>query len=1828
MAAVASALGAATVVDGGGFRRPCRRLLTGGRTSAAGVKAWPAAGRRRGSTRRPALSTRAAAAPAPASPSSSSRASEEEAAAAADVVAASGGGGGGATAAGSGCGVAAGGAIAAGGGVGSVGGSLSGGGGGVRAGVGGIAAAAARGRDRVVGRRRIQCHMARRGSDTSTSRVPGEEAADYWEAYGAPAGHVHSLRRAREVRKRRQAVEEAETDEFDAYFEIPLRELDPPPAPSWGLSNPVPDALSFFSPLVPWGRVEEAKALRTQRAWNRQVVSEEQGWGLDGFIPYDELDELPMTWAAGKLIDKYPVGSFLRDEILEQIQEWEEQTGTEGEQERVDAMEDLVDQNGLRPMTEREYNLAMANELERVAKAEATYPQVLESDPGYDLGLIREKLGLRPSVDGKMSYTELVEHFSAGLVSRVLQYDEGRTVIVELCEPGYEITKGPQSKQRFECKVPGDAHWTITKMCYNTQSDFGAVSEMAPHLNRAATTQFMHLPRTTETFAALWPTVAPMIFLWVAVGWLSVPEVAVRKKTRRSFTSSKQFRWLNKYVFKGRLSKKAPQKDMMEEFGKSKAKMLGKDAEKDGSYQALSFKDVAGVDHIVEEFQYIIGVMKTFKEMQEDDSKPQKQPETFKEMVARKPPPKMPSMKDIKIKPMKPIKSFKEMVKPLEAYKEEFQDKPMEIPEEGFLRRNLARLPKPNSKEFLQNPDYERKLEGQDEEEEEEEEGKEVEEEEEEEEEEEDWEQCEPEEEEKEPEMDAIRARLSIPKGVLFEGPPGTGKTLLAKAVAGEAGVPFFYANGSEFVEMFVGVAAKRVRDLFQRARAVSPSIIFIDELDTIGRSRALYSNRDSATQEREAGLMQLLVELDGFDTKAKAGKEQEMILVMGATNLSTQLDPALLRSGRFEKSFHIGVPRKHKDRVAILAVHANKLNIPRGGDANWDEDALLNRTAELTDGYSGASLAALLNEAAILAVRGDRDVVTIGDIERVIERNLVGVSSAPMEDGWGKDHRAMVEAGRAVLWSSKQSMNYCPEVLRVTIKPFGESMTGVMLKEDYSATPTTHFTGEERADTLDDFIDGLAMLLAGRCVETVFFGPQGVSVQTKCDLVAASDVAYDIATASGIYPDSSKGIQPFWPEEIIEHFRLPREETDAGVHDLMVRAHIRAEEYVNYYKPVILQVASELLAHGSLYGTHVRNLVEDHEVMMRIAKDGELASATQKAADEEERARLDKEHEEAEANEKAAADAAAAAKAAAAEEAARPKEVEEQGFAGAIDVEASGSPLSSDPFGTAAEAGKAAAAPGVRQPGGGRKGGSAFNSKSGSVSFSAGGEEQQEVTEAAEAVAGGEEQQEVTEAAKKAVAGGEEQQEFTEAAKKAVAGTFAVSEAASEVLSEVIRLVQEMKASNRGDFISKYLALLSRADEDVRSELASLLGPGDLRMLRLFGDSIDSAGILQAAADAKQFATQDLPNLIRLDADARSEALVGIVATPSEKVTFLARLSRADSDDRRSFASLLTPADVTALGLRGVSVTAERLARLGIKAGEAEAEARGNTSYRGSISYDAVMAKVEKAAPVVEAAAPAPEPVAEEKKEYAAMLARALRTVGRSGDSFTTSAGIVEAAVEAAAEAEEEEGGEEADVEKAEARAAYRAQLLDTIKADEEKAAEKEAKWTQMVEDDKDAKKEQQQEQGLAAEAEAGVRGEEGAVADDRSEFLSLLSRARSTIETSAIETAAAPPPAKEEDEDDKAEARAAYRAQLLDTMKNDDVTGGGSGGAEFTYSFDSDSGAEEEEEEEEKKKKEEAAEFRAQYRAQLLRDIKAEKESPGGEDDDKAALRRALRT
>ena len=425
------------------------------------------------------------------------------------------------------------------------------------------------------------------------------------------------------------------------------------------------------------------------------------------------------------------------------------------------------------------------------------------------------------------------------------------------------------------------------------------------------------------------------------------------------------------------------------------------------------------------------------------------------------------------------------------------------------------------------------------------------------------------------------------PKGILLEGPPGTGKTLLAKAVAGEAGLPFFYATGSEFVEMFVGVAASRMRNLFKRARLNAPSIIFIDELDTIGRSRAANEFRDSSTSEREQGLMQMLVEMDGFNNKETG----EAVLVIGATNLAAQLDPALLRSGRFDRVYHIGVPATAEGRMPILQVHARDLNISREGDDKYASDAFLHRVADLTTGFSGAELANLLNEAAILSVRNDKSMIDLEDIEAILEKQAVGLISAPLEDGWGKEHLAIIEATKAVLCCARPDMT--PELLQVSIRPRGSQMSGIILT-DRSPEAEAEIHANDGPDTLDYYIESLAVMLAGRCAELHFFGSDGVSISTNEEVAAAAEMAYEIVTESGLYPD--KRVVPIFDPIMLHEFRIPREGMEEGTQDVMMRAHKRGVELVKEYAPLIERVSSQLLETERMYGSQVRTMVTQYE--------------------------------------------------------------------------------------------------------------------------------------------------------------------------------------------------------------------------------------------------------------------------------------------------------------------------------------------------------------------------------------------------------------------------------------------------------------------------------------------------------------------------------------------------------------------------------------------------------------------------------------------------------
>lgn len=246
------------------------------------------------------------------------------------------------------------------------------------------------------------------------------------------------------------------------------------------------------------------------------------------------------------------------------------------------------------------------------------------------------------------------------------------------------------------------------------------------------------------------------------------------------------------------------------------------------------------------------------------------------------------------------------------------------------------------------------------------------------------------------------RLGAKIPSGVLLEGPPGTGKTLLAKAVAGEAGVPFFSISGSDFVEMFVGVGASRVRDLFDQAKKAAPSIIFIDEIDAVGRRRG--SGMGGGHDEREQTLNQLLVEMDGFNG-------DEGVIVMAATNRADVLDPALLRPGRFDRKILVGAPDV-KGREAILRVHAR--NKPLGPDVDLKE------IAKQTPGFVGADLANLLNEAALLAARRNENEISAADVDEAEDRVIAGPAKrdrvvSPKE----RETVAYHEAGHTIVgWS------------------------------------------------------------------------------------------------------------------------------------------------------------------------------------------------------------------------------------------------------------------------------------------------------------------------------------------------------------------------------------------------------------------------------------------------------------------------------------------------------------------------------------------------------------------------------------------------------------------------------------------------------------------------------------------------------------------------------------------------------------------------------------------------------------------------------------------
>ncbi len=324
-----------------------------------------------------------------------------------------------------------------------------------------------------------------------------------------------------------------------------------------------------------------------------------------------------------------------------------------------------------------------------------------------------------------------------------------------------------------------------------------------------------------------------------------------------------------------------------------------------------------------------------------------------------------------------------------------------------------------------------------------------------------------------------------IPKGILLVGPPGTGKTLLARAVAGEARVTFFSISGSEFVEMFVGVGAARVRDLFDQAKLKAPCIIFIDELDALGKARGM---GPMAHEEREQTLNQLLVEMDGFDPRVG-------VILMAATNRPEILDPALLRAGRFDR--HVVVDRPDKlGRLAILRVHAKQVTL--GPDAN------LENIAAMTPGFSGADLANIINEAALLAVRRSKDQIGFSELQEAVERVIAGLEKKNrVLNKMEKERVAYHETGHALVALSVPGSD---QVQKISIIPRGVAALGYTLQ-----LPT-----EDRfLMTKSELENKVAVLLGGRIAEELIFGEASTGAQN--DLVKVTDIAKSMVKAYGM---------------------------------------------------------------------------------------------------------------------------------------------------------------------------------------------------------------------------------------------------------------------------------------------------------------------------------------------------------------------------------------------------------------------------------------------------------------------------------------------------------------------------------------------------------------------------------------------------------------------------------------------------------------------------------------------------------------------------------------
>ncbi len=419
----------------------------------------------------------------------------------------------------------------------------------------------------------------------------------------------------------------------------------------------------------------------------------------------------------------------------------------------------------------------------------------------------------------------------------------------------------------------------------------------------------------------------------------------------------------------------------------------------------------------------------------------------------------------------------------------------------------------------------------------------------------------------------AVGAR--IPKGVLLVGPPGTGKTLLAKAIAGEAGVPFFSISGSEFVEMFVGVGASRVRDLFKKAKDNAPCIVFIDEIDAVGRQRG--AGIGGGNDEREQTLNQLLTEMDGFEGNTG-------IIIIAATNRVDVLDSALLRPGRFDRQVMVDPPDV-KGRVEILNVHARNKKIA--------DDVSLEAIARRTPGFTGADLANLLNEAAILTARRRKDAITMAEVDAAVDRVVAGMEGTPLVDSKSKRLIAYHEVGHAIVGTLVKAHD---PVQKVTLIPRGQ------------AQGLTWFTPSEEQSLISraQILARITGALGGRAAEDVIFGDAEVTTGAGNDLQQVSSMARQMVTRFGMSDLGPLSLESSQGEVFLGRDWLNRSEysediasrIDDQVRAIVARCYEDACRIIIENRAVIDRLVDLLIERETIDGDEFRQIVSEYTIV------------------------------------------------------------------------------------------------------------------------------------------------------------------------------------------------------------------------------------------------------------------------------------------------------------------------------------------------------------------------------------------------------------------------------------------------------------------------------------------------------------------------------------------------------------------------------------------------------------------------------------------------------